>query len=644
MKKYIKYVLIAVLFMLFILATNVEASTGATIFIGEPILLDNYNNIEISYNRVEINEETSEISNVQLFTNLSSEKVTKKATIKLEDTYSGLTINSLKILVNGLEIENIEKIGDEYVFYFEISPNEGKKIDITYKTDSNLQNAKIIKYTMDKLSGKEVKLFQINVKLSKYDIPLVKRIWPGAYEFENEAIGTEYVDFKVNNLTSSFIIQKETYRNLKYGEYAESLSNIDDYILSNAKRFIDGNMEEFENIESYNIETILSNIVNNRDYSQKEDSINIALKSVVEYALLNKLSKDNNLFYTNKYGNTLTRIRSFNNIDDYCLTYQIYCIKLINEFSPFNDKNGEEKKYASGKMVAINYYETEQGKNLYVEKDTSNSGHIMEVIEHNPEKVVTMQRDEYSILRTVVAGGTPSDLNRGIKKVYVNSDIDGNKIEISESEIIQFVNMMNVELYIRIILYDPSESYPDIKVGYYKDKEKQIAEQYVSSYELYRNQKVDDFINLFENEEVKNTCKVPTIAHCVGKCESKDGKYMIDFYNSSDISGFGYIYGASECETAKIMLEENKNNNNIKRNEIVNKISNTRVVGDSEEYIEKTDVVESNNGLNINNNDNNSMDIIIKNPIILGTIIFIFVLVIILILIIIIRGKKNGRK
>lgn len=676
MKKYIKIVLLIIFFVFILNINEAKASTGSTVFIGEPVILDDYKDVEITYNYVEINEETSEIKNTQIFTNLTDSKVTKKASIKLEDSYTNLTINSLKIVVNGLEIQEITKEGDNYIFYFEILPNEGKKIEITYKTDNDLQNAKIIKYTMDKLKGQKVKMFDISVKLSKYDIPLVQKIWPGAYEFEENIVSTEYFDFPVNNLTSTFIIQKETYKNLKYGEYAEALSDIDEYILDHAKEFIDGNMPNIpDNI--YYIHDIACKWALNREFNYREngDSINEALRTVLAYSLITKAYGENNVYRKNEYGYMETTI-SFEISEEYCLAH----IRLT-ECLDLKDKNpygyyGEEKEYnyAVGKMVAINYYETEQGKDLYVNKDIKNLSHAVEGAEF-----VLMKRDEYSILRTIVAEGGPIlNLNEGIKKVFVNSDIDGNKIDISEEEIIQFVNMLNVDLYIRIVLYDPSNQYPDVLVGYYTDESKEIAMEYIETKEKkqknekrikeledgtddlfayswyteerknedianYKNsiEKIKTEFKMFDNEVVKNNSKIPTIAHCVGKCIYKDGKYTIEFNNPSDESGLFYIYGATECEAAKKMLASNKVNNDSIKQTIQTQINNTKITADAEEYKKRQEIVQEE--VEIKEKSENKLIELLKDDIryiILFTMILLLIILIIILTILKIRRKK----
>ena len=676
MKKYIK-VILSLIFMIFVFSlSKTHAITGSTIFIGEPVILDSYDNIEITQIREEINEETSEIKSMQLFTNTSSKLLTKRASVKLEDDYYNYTINSLKIIINDIEISEITKEGNNYIFYFQILPNESKKIEVSYKTDNSLQNAKVIKYTMDSIKGKNVKLFQINVKLSKYDIPLVEKIWPGAYEFEKNTISTEYFDFTVNNLTSSFIIQKETYYNLKYGDNSENLSELDEYVLQHAKEFIDGNLPYYDTDKQkyyswYYLENTLTQWALGREYDHNVDKINNTIKCLMSYCLILD-AHDKNVLYITDDSDYVYTLFNYTNNNKYCLASLIcnYYTKDAYNYGEYDNKS------AVGKMVAINYYESEQGKELYVDKDTTNSEHSVMVPR---EFFVLTKRDEYSILRTKVANGAPlSEFNNGIKKVYVNSDIDGNKIDISEEEIIQFLNMVNVDLYIRIVLYDPSEQYPNVQAGYYTDASKEIAMKYLETNEKINKakeyikeieeEKESWYQNLsdaekqvriaawestieeykkeyrkFDNEIIANNCKVPTIAHCVGKCELKDGKYVIDFNNSGDISGLNYIYGAVNSDAARKMLDENKANNDNIKNEIINKISNAKITVDTEEYKIKEKV---NNEKTSNTNTqitNNMLNLIITNPIILGGIILVTIMFIFLI-IYIIRGKRNGRK
>jgi len=668
MKKYVKYISILIFAILLLYSNKANASSSATVFIGEPIILDSYENIEITYNNVEINEETSQIKNTQIYTNLSDKVITRKASIKLEDTYSNLTINSLKILVNDLEIKEITKSGDNYIFYFQIQPNEGKKIEISYITDSNLQDTKIIKYTMDKLKGKNIKLFDIKIILSKYDIPLVQKIWPGAYEFEGNNVSTEYVDFTVNNLTSTVIMQKDTYRNIKYGEYSDNLSDIDEYILEHYKEFIDGNVPTIPYKSYSNSTDIITKWMNRKEYKYwAGDRINEALKTVIDYVLVTKANSENKIYYTNEYGDLSTTLY-FHCSDNYCLAKYINTLYTKDYiYGQYNEKS------AVGKMVAINYYETEEGKDLYVNKDINNSKHAVE-----GAKFVLTKRDEHSILRTQVSGGAGlSNYNEGIRRVFVNSDIDGNKIDITEEEIIDFVNMMNIDLYLRFVVHDivakPSSIFENVICAYYTNDTKEIADSYANvqpQIKYYKDliedhrknignieyfgeyteerfsedkerfegyiEEIKKSIKKFDNEIVVKYSKVPTLAHCVATCRYENEKYLIDFNGTGDESGLGYIYGATECDTAKKLLAMNKDNNDTKRNQIVTKINSLKITEDTEEYIPKVkdeNIEET--------KDNTVIGLDRQDIIILSSIFGTIILLIIILIIILIKNKRR---
>ena len=559
MKKKLKYIVFILFAILLFIYNKTYASSGSTVFIGEPIVLDSYKDIEITQNTVEIDEETSEIKNVQLFTNLSDKTITKKASIKLEDSYSNLTINELRILVNGLEIKEITKLEDNYIFYFQILPNEGKRIEINYKTNSNLQDAKIIKYTMDAIKGKEVKLFQINVKLSKYDVPLVQKIWPGAYEFDdvNNIVSTEYFNFTVNNLTSSFILQKETYKNLKYGDYTETYSDEDRYIINNAKKLIDNGLNITINQDDY-----YENIVKKITSSTKEFyniSIMGSLQSIIDYVVGLQLQKKNQVYYIGDNGKKYSNIELHTvGSKEYCLTNQI--LRKIDKDYILRIGYEEDEYSLYGKKIAIDYYETKQDKILYVYKDLKNSHHSSE---GDFEYVI---RPEYDILRTDIDRSEGKRLELGYKEVFVNSDIDGNKIDVTEKEIIDFVNMMNIDLYFRIIISDNKSDNSFVSVLYYTENSKEIALNYLhiegyiasckkslnnieASYnnedyvpigedkeEWYQREKkrfqemIKELNNSYEKKDdiIMNDVRVPALAHSIAHYEYKDEKYVVE--------------------------------------------------------------------------------------------------------------------
>ena len=675
MKKSIRVFLLMIFFVLLFGVSKVNASAGSTVFIGEPIVLDSYENVEITCNYVEINEEKSQIKNTQIFTNTSNELLTKKASIKLEDSYSNLTINSLKILVNNLEIKEITKEGDNYIFYFQIKPNEAKKIEISYKTDSDLQNAKLIKYTMDAIKGQNVKIFQINVKLSKYDIPLVEKIWPGAYEFENNIVSTEYVDFNVNNLTSTFIIQKNTYKNIKYGDYSDTYSEADMYIINNAKEIIDNGFEIVDGKYGIDDDEVYRKLIKSEALSDESKHLlhhDNPISSIYYYVKALILEKSGKQYENGeKLCGSLMTEASY--VKNYCLTGQTIS-RICKDGIIQRSGEGETRYYINpvlyGKTVAIDYYETEGDKELYVYKNVNNG------FEEEAEWGY-VKRSEYDILRTVngrhwVTG--PS--YRGYKTVYVNSDIDGNKIDVTQKEMIDFVNMMNIDLYITVIIYDTADENSPVKAGYYSNNMKEIAEEYVQanskiedykksiqeikekyesgesdlewytsikkSYEDYIKKAESMYIRFDDEKELEANVKIPTIAQCIAYRNYKDGKYVVDYsemYAPDFQDSFGHIYEATECETAKSLLKANKANNDTKRQAILSKISSSKISTDEEEYIKPVEKANE----NIQNNDENfKIFELIKSEYRYIIVVAAMVLIIIMILIILLINK--GRK
>ena len=674
MKKMIKYILFFLFMLLIFTAKETRASTGSTVFIGEPIVLDNYEDVEITLNEVEINEETSEVKNIHLFTNLSDTTITRKASIKLEDSFSKFTINSLKIVVNGCEIKEISKEGDNYNFSFQIPPNEGKKIEITYKTDNDLQNAKIIKYTMDSIKGRKIKLYKINVILSKYDIPLVQKIWPGAYKFENNVVSTEYFDFTVNNLTSSFIIQKETYKNLKYGDDSEKLNEEEGYshkyIINHAKEIIDNGFEIFYEDSNPNMVDRYKTWIN---LTKKEKHyITNAAESIYEYTLALLLENKGKIYYSNEYSNEKESNISMATFPDYCLTSQI--LRKLDKDCYLNTDWYDYNLY--GKKVAINYFETEGNKKLYVKLNVTGG------IEDDGDYQL-ISKNEWSILRANTFGNR----TLGCQYIYVNSDIDGNKLDITEKEIIDFVNMMNIDLYVRVLIYDVKTENDFIKAGFYVDDAKEIASKYLNvdenikevegwikeidqdagrsqysidgrkvTFEEWKEyylkdykQRIEEIKNSyrkFDNEIVAQNSKIPTVAHCLGYCLYDKEKYVVDFYTFTNRDKFEDIYKATECEVAKKMLETNEANNEAKRDEIISKIANTKITTDFAEYknnIENSSKVEniSNVENSITENDSNIKTLIENNKIYIIAALLILIIFTVLIYLIKIRKVKK---
>ena len=662
MKKIFYLLPLVLLILLIFNVTIVNAVSRSVSFVGEPVILNDYTDIEILNNEVVINEDTSEISNKMIFKNNSSTELVREGTIKLEDPSIGLKITDLHIVINGLEVESYTKDENEnYKFYFTINANEGKEISITYKTSSSLQDAKIIKYSMDKIKGKHVDRLFFKVIMNKYDIALVEKIWPGAYEFENNEIYTEYIDFNVNNLTKDIIIQKETYNNLKYGENNDSLDEEQEYILQNYKEIIDGNINK--SIDKY----------------EKLDSF----REILKYAYTLKNEKS---YYERdySYGEQFNNYSDGNPLVDQLMFRNKTEVKLSSDTGNGLTDSVKTYPFSSGNKIAINYHESEEGKDLYIIKDISNSYHSVEHYEP-----MALKKDEYTILRTIVNHGAPvlAGAYGGEKFIYVNSDIDGNKIDISEEEIVDFVNMVNVDLYVRKVLYDPSETYPDVLIGYYNDNSRSIAkgflhldakiEAYNKNIELLkqgkgyeyldeagRAKRIDDVkgiinnmektIRVFDNDTIKNNCKVPVLAECIGKVEflsadeirektigreiasdgihdididskytSSEGQYVVNFNGGFGDKSLCFYPAALNTKEAKQLKADNQAKNEENKNKINEKINSVTLTKDTEEYVPKAEELKE---IEKSKQDNN---LISNINIILAAIISIIVLLLI---------------
>ena len=215
------FICIFLIIMLFVLFQNKVKAVGetndSTYFYGEILKLKNYNGTEILLNGVDIDVGESSVENTTIIKNSTSENISTIASIKLEDEKMGIGIKNLDISINGKSQTDIKIISGNYVFNVEIPAGEAKKIVVKYQTNSNLENAKVIKYSLQGSRWKNINAFKINVKLPEEDIPLVKNIYPQCYKFEDSTITAEYYNFNVNVLTQDVIIEKETYKDLLYG-------------------------------------------------------------------------------------------------------------------------------------------------------------------------------------------------------------------------------------------------------------------------------------------------------------------------------------------------------------------------------------------------------------------------------------------
>lgn len=579
------FICIFLIIMLFVLFQNKVKAVGetndSTYFYGEILKLKNYNGTEILLNEVDIDVGESSVENTTIIKNSTSENISTIASIKLEDEKMGIGIKNLDISINGKSQTDIKIISGNYVFNVEIPAGEAKKIVVKYQTNSNLENAKVIKYSLQGSRWKNINAFKINVKLPEEDIPLVKNIYPQCYKFEDSTITAEYYNFNVNVLTQDVIIEKETYKDLLYGR-ENSFSDNEIAIIKNAKDWINSgiyvdynkyltensNYIKDKNIKIVETEAVFKDLLKiNENISTKN-----VIESIMEYALNRQLvtNGENNIYTSSIY--------NFSNENEleYPLTKDYIIENSSNEVYSLKDKK-----------ICIDYVESEGDKILYVKKNVSGE------LEENTQ-METAETSEWNILRTKNSSNWSGRPETGEKIIHVGVGITGEKLNATEEEKIEYVNMINPDLYIRKVIYDDNakttytyittdnsgkqiqkteEGYIPIMVGYYNEKQKEVAKQYITFKDehtpenYYNDQYYSVTTRLFSNETIKEKCLVPTIAQSVGFINQEDGKYIVEFFKFGKSNGLGAIKEAIADNTAQNLVKINQiKNEEIKTN------------------------------------------------------------------------------
>lgn len=643
------FICIFLIIMLFVLFQNKVKAVGetndSTYFYGEILKLKNYNGTEILLNEVDIDVGESSVENTTIIKNSTSENISTIASIKLEDEKMGIGIKNLDISINGKSQTDIKIISGNYVFNVEIPAGEAKKIVVKYQTNSNLENAKVIKYSLQGSRWKNINAFKINVKLPEEDIPLVKNIYPQCYKFEDSTITAEYYNFNVNVLTQDVIIEKETYKDLLYGR-ENSFSDNEIAIIKNAKDWINSgiyvdynkyltensNYIKDKNIKIVETEAVFKDLLKiNENISTKN-----VIESIMEYALNRQLvtNGENNIYTSSIY--------NFSNENEweYPLTKDYIIENSSNEVYSLKDKK-----------ICIDYVESEGDKILYVKKNVSGE------LEENTQ-METAETSEWNILRTKNSSNWSGRPETGEKIIHVGVGITGEKLNATEEEKIEYVNMINPDLYIRKVIYDDNakttytyittdnsgkqiqkteEGYIPIMVGYYNEKQKEVAKQYITFKDehtpenYYNDQYYSVTTRLFSNETIKEKCLVPTIAQSVGFINQEDGKYIVEFFKFGKSNGLGAIKEAIADNTAQ---------NLVKINQIKNEEIKTNAENEINYAIIKNDTGEENS--ENSQDEKKGFELTTQNIIVLAIIGASIIICLIIIIGISIMKKKNN--
>ena len=558
MRKTIAIILLLISFFMINTTFSVAANSVTYLYL-DAVKIEN-NDIEIISDEITIDTTTSKVENTILLKNTSDKEIETEILIPLENEDLSIAIKDLIIKLNDVQVDYVRNDNGEYFVKTKISANSGKRVNIEYSTENDLQKAKIIKCNFDNLKGRQVSKLKVDIKIDEKDIPLVEKIYPGHYTFNDNTISVEYYNYTVNTITKDVIVKKETFNNLLYGREVE---------LTDKEREIISNW-----------------------YEQKEDNTKYEEVYNYENPIKNQIAK---------------------NIIDY---------KDIKTETKFNYREPESELLYSmvtslegyemdlkGKTVCIDYVETEGDKELYVLK-------TIEMVEEEPvDRAITdlVQETERKILKTK-GSGTAYAGKRGAKIIYINEGIDGEFLNATEEEKVSYINQINADMYMRIEIYDgelKSKYASKSMVGYYDNNNSEIAKRFcLSAYtdlmteEVYNRNKyiaseygyanyqeyVKNYYNDYYKEhtikltngDITDKSEVPTVVLFMGNRVEKDGIYEVEFLDFYDGSSRGLITTNAALQTtqAKNMLAANRQKNINVKTEVEDKINNLNIIDD----------------------------------------------------------------
>lgn len=640
MKKNILKTIILFLMILIIISsfTILSSASSITYYNGNSINISNSDQIEILSTEVKIDTINSIIGISTIIRNTSNKSREETIDIPIKNDIVETQIKTLKILVNDVEVK-YETDKENYRFNIKIKPNEAKKILVVYQTENDLKKAKVLKYNFENLNlgDKIIKKAKVDIVLQESDIPLVTKVYPGHYTVKGNTISIEYYNFKVNSLTKDVIVEKETYDNLLYGREV-ALTDIDKKILDLVPKWekdgisinysTDISEPAYDNSRYVKFDYIIERLTGEKiEYDVDGKNISETSKAIVTYYLAKKLTSDNETSY-------ISSLISNQNVEE--------DRPLLNDLILLNCSN--EKFPLLGKIVCIDYVKTMDNEDLYVDKniDLSNECNIVTEL---------TKKDELTILTTNLYNLAKGP-ETGAKLIFLGKDI-----EATDEEKVEYVNMINADMYIRTMLYNgkyeetPYEDFHDGYVGYNGKDNLPIAKAFVKgdtnfTYREYTEEEYYDEV-LKDNSSDYGLLhsEIPCVIQYVGCIEERDGKKVIDyfwdgFYDYID-RGLATTDDVLQTSRAKQLLQANKSKNEKIKQDIEIELSNLKIEKDEKEPVKEE-------GSNIVNQQEETVqekslvEIIKEN---LNTIIFICIGIVLVLIIIctinLIIGRKN---
>ena len=574
------------LVMLFIIIAvvsfgSVYASNSITYFYGESIEITD-SNIDILSNEVTIDVINSKVTNVVLLKNTSDKEIATTIVIPIENKELSVSANNVEILVDGSKVEYEKNNDGEYVVNTEIPLGSGQKLEISYHTDNDLNRAKVIKYNMENFKGRIVGKVKVNIVIDEKNIPLVEKIYPGHFEFDEETntISVEYYQYEVTTITKEVIVQKETFHNLLYGRENE-LSEQDRRIV---KAWADGNIDAIKE-EKYWKYSTMRNIVyyidrDNPFFWLIDEYGDLIYYLCGKWYLKGEVDSDWESSLDHSFAlNGKTICIDFVETEDVDLyevnsevLYEIPWdeVSRICEENNLDGKTAEKifKEYYTGKYDFSTYMVMEEDRESYVFCNYK--------YDLKPERY---------FLKVIGAWAA----RFGERLIFVGEGINGEKLGATEEEIVKYNNSINADMYMRVMIYDnPLEKNQHV-VGYYNDENKEIADAY-----RYGSSQ----LKLLSNNYIKNNSEIPTIGHFAFHRIKVNGYYSVDYIESYTDGFPNGVYEALETSAAKDLIAKNRTKNQTIKTNVENDIKNLVIINPDQTIWEDVSE-EKTNGENI---------------------------------------------
>lgn len=596
MKKFLLRTVILFLIILIVISSHaILCSTNSiTYYNGNSINISDSNQIEILSTEVKIDTINSIIGTSTIIKNTSNKSRQETITLPIKNDIIETKIKTLKIMVNGVEVKYQKTDEKGYTFNIKMKPNEAKKILIVYQTVNDLKKSKVIKYNFEDLGlgNKTIKKAKVDIILQEKDIPLVTKVHPAHYTFKDNTISIEYYNFKVNSITKDIIVEKDSYDNLLYGRDKE-LTDIDKKILNLLPDWekngitINYNTDFYdrgEGIKRLEIDMVLKRLTGIEIVIDEngEENISKNIKSIVKYYIVKKILNDNN----NKYIDSLSDSYELNNSNI-----------LLKDIILQNCTNSKELPLL-GKIVCIDYVLTTNGEELYVDKTTDSSS------ECNITTELT-KKDELTIITTNLYSLAKAQ-ETGAKIIFLGKDIDA-----TDEEKVEYVNMINADMYIRTMLYNgeykkaPYEYFEDGYVAYNGKDNLSIAKAFVKGNNNFENTEYTE--QQYYKEVLKENStdyglinsEIPCVIQYIGSIEQKDGKKVINYFwdgfYDSYARGLVSTSAVLQTDRAKQLLQTNKTKNEKTKQDTDKQLSDLK--------IEKDEIVPKETSELINNQE-----------------------------------------